>query len=289
LATRYDRQEVLRRLTATTQRDEALLVAGAGVGLVAKCAEIAGADLIAVYSSGQFRMNGLPSTAAFLPIGNANDIALELGRKSILPAVRSVPVIAGVFASDPTQDMRQLLERMKEAGFSGVINFPTMGRIDGTFRRDLESLGFGLETETRMFRTAQELDLFTMAYAYNAEDAARFAAVDVDVVVAHMGLTAGGLTGNSQPIPLETAVMEVQTILDAAIALKPDVIPLCHGGPVSSPEDVTFVLERTSARGFVGASSIERLPVEAALDSSVRGFKSARLSRSGRAPIGSGS
>jgi predicted TIM-barrel enzyme len=259
------------------RQNEALLVAGAGVGLVAKCAEIAGADLIAVYSSGQFRMNGWPSTAAFLPIGNANDIALELGTKAIMPAVRSVPVIAGVFAADPTQDMRHLLGRMKDAGFSGVINFPTMGRLDGTFRRDLESLGFGLETERRMFQIAQELDLFTMAYAYNAEDAAGFAGVDVDVVVAHMGLTAGGLTGHSQPVTLETAVNEVQVILDAAIAVKPDVIALCHGGPVSSPDDVAFVLERTSARGFVGASSIERLPLEAALDSSVRGFKSVPL------------
>jgi predicted TIM-barrel enzyme len=279
LATRYDRQGVLDRLTATMGRDEALLVAGAGVGLVAKCAELAGADLIAVYSSGQFRMNGWPSTAAFLPIGNANDIALELGRTAILPVVREVPVIAGVFAADPTHDMRQLLERMIRTGYSGVINFPTMGRLDGTFRRDLESLGFGLDTELRMFRTAQELGLFTMAYAYNAKDAASFAAADVDVVVAHMGLTAGGLTGHSQPITLEAAVSDVQVILDAATAVKPEVIALCHGGPVSSPEDVAFVLERTTARGFVGASSIERLPIEAALDSSVRSFKSVPLPR----------
>jgi predicted TIM-barrel enzyme len=279
LATRYDRQGVLDRLTATMGRDEALLVAGAGVGLVAKCAELAGADLIAVYSSGQFRMNGWPSTAAFLPIGNANDIALELGRTAILPVVREVPVIAGVFAADPTHDMRQLLERMIRTGYSGVINFPTMGRLDGTFRRDLESLGFGLDTELRMFRTAQELGLFTLAYAYNAKDAASFAAADVDVVVAHMGLTAGGLTGHSQPITLEAAVSDVQVILDAATAVKPEVIALCHGGPVSSPEDVAFVLERTTARGFVGASSIERLPIEAALDSSVRSCKSVPLPR----------
>jgi predicted TIM-barrel enzyme len=279
VATRHDRQGVLDRLRGAMDRDEALLVAGAGVGLVAKCAELAGADVIAVYNSGMFRMNGWPSTAAFLPIGNANDIALELGRTAILPAVREVPVVAGVFAADFTKDMRQLLTTMKETGFSGVINFPTVGRLDGTFRRDLESLGFGLDTELAMFRLAQELDLFTMAYAYNAEDAAAFAAAGVDVVIAHMGLTAGGLTGHAEPITLEAAAESTQVVIEAAIAARADVIPLCHGGPVSTPEDVAFVLERTSARGFVGASSIERLPIEAALDASVRSFKSVPLPR----------
>jgi predicted TIM-barrel enzyme len=288
VVTRYDRAEVLGRLTATLAQDQPLLVAGAGVGLVAKCAELAGADLIAVYSSGQYRMNGWPSTAAFLPIGNANEIALELGRTAIFPVVRTVPVIAGVFAADPTQDMRQLLGRMKEAGFSGVINFPTIGRLDGLFRRDLESLGFGLETERQMFRIAQELDLFTMAYAYSPQDAEGFAEADVDVVVAHMGLTAGGLTGHSQPVTLEAAARETQRILDAASAVKPEILQLCHGGPVATPQDVAVVLDRTTARGFVGASSIERLPVEAAIRSSVTGFKSVPLPARGAArPEGS--
>ncbi|HEY0484981.1 MAG TPA: phosphoenolpyruvate hydrolase family protein [Mycobacteriales bacterium] len=283
MATRHDRQAVLRRLNATTDRGEALLVAGAGVGLVAKCAELAGADVVAVYSSGRFRMNGWPSTAAFLPVGNANDIALELGRTAILPAVREVPVVAGVFAADFTRDMRQLLAEMWDTGFSGVINFPTVGRLDGTFRRDLESLGFGLDRELEMFRLARELELFTMAYAYNPQDAAAFADAGVDVVIAHMGLTAGGLTGHAEPITLEAAAESTQVIIEAATAARPDVIPLCHGGPVSTPDDVAFVLAHTTARGFVGASSIERLPIEAALEASVRGFKSVPLPGRGRA------
>jgi predicted TIM-barrel enzyme len=270
----YTRRDVLDRLRSTLAKGEALLIVGAGVGIVAKMAERSGADLVAVYNSGKYRMNGWPSTGAFLPVGNANDMALKIGVEDVLPVVRSTPVLAGVFAADFTQSIPALLLRMKQAGFAGVINFPTIGRLDGTFRRDLESLGFGLQTEVDMFKAAQDLDMFTAAYAYTAEEATRFVEAGVDVLVAHMGLTAGGLTGHGNPVSLGEAIASTHEILAAAKSANPDIISLCHGGPVERPDDVAEVLARTSAVGFVGASSVERIPVETALADSIRSFKS---------------
>jgi predicted TIM-barrel enzyme len=270
---RYTRQEVEARLRATILAGSPIIVAGAGNGLSAKCAELGGIDLIVIYNSGKFRMDGLPSICGLMPYGNANEIVLELGENHVLPAVKKTPVIAGVCGTDPTRNMRSFLNHLGEVGFSGVINYPTISRFDGNIRRDFESVGLGFAREVEMVATAREVGLYATCYVRTPEEAVQMARAGVDLIVPHVGLTSGGTIGSGETMSLDEAVKATQDIIDVARAVNSDVIALAHGGPIERPQDVAYVLERTTAQGFVGASSIERLPVETAIVGAVQAFK----------------
>lgn len=274
------RQVVLERLTAQVEAGTALVGAGAGTGISAKFVEKGGADLIIVYNSGRFRMAGHSSMCGLLPLGDANQIVMEMGEREILPVVEHTPVIAGVNGTDPTREMARFLPQVAEAGFSGVNNFPTVGLFDGRIRQELELSGLGFEREVELIDTAHRLGLFTIVYVFTPDEAARMAAVGADAVIAHMGLTVGGSIGMDEgaAFSLEASVERVQAISDAAHAENPDAFLLCHGGPIATWQDAEYVMTRTSTVGFVGASSMERLPVEDALTQVTREFKSARTS-----------
>ena len=269
---RYTREEVEARLRATISAGSPIIVAGAGNGLSAKCAELGGIDLVVIYNSGKFRMDGLPSICGLMPYGNANEIVLELGENHVLPAVKKTPVMAGVCGTDPTRNMRSFLKQLCEVGFSGVINYPTVSRFDGNIRRDFESVGLGFAREVEMIATARKIGLYTTCYIRTPEEGAQMAQAGVDLVVPHVGLTSGGTVGGGA-MSLDEAVKATQDLIDVVRAVNPDVIALAHGGPIENPQDVAYVLERTTAQGFVGASSIERLPVETAIVGAVQAFK----------------
>jgi predicted TIM-barrel enzyme len=277
MAKRYSRDEVAARLQACMAAGSPIIAAGAGNGLSAKCAELGGIDLIVIYNSGKFRMDGLPSICGLMPYGNANEIVLELGERHVLPAVKEVPVIAGVCGTDPTRDMRKFLVELWDAGFSGVINYPTIIRFDGNIRRDFESVGLGFTREVEMIALAREVGLYTTCYVRTPDESRQMAEAGVDLIVPHVGLTSGGTIGAGASMSLDAAVTATQDIIDAARAVKSDVIALAHGGPMENPQDVAYVLERTTAQGFVGASSIERLPVEQAIVDMVEAFKNLPL------------
>jgi predicted TIM-barrel enzyme len=276
MARRYHRDEVCARVAEVIAAGDPIVTAGAGTGLSAKCAEIGGADLIVVYNSGWFRMNGHASIAGYLPFGNANDIVLEMGRRQILPAVDAIPVIAGICATDPTRDIDQLLEEVRAVGYAGVINFPTVGRIDGVFRRDLESVGLGFAKEAETIIRARAAGLYTLSYVFSPDDARMMAKAGVDMLVPHVGLTAGGTIGSTNALGLDDAADKVQAMIEAAWEINPEIVTLAHGGPIATPQDVDYVLGRTDAHGFVGASSMERLPVEKAIIEVTRQFKAAK-------------
>ncbi len=277
MAKRYSQDEVAARLQASMAAGSPIIAAGAGNGLSAKCAELGGIDLIVIYNSGKFRMDGLPSICGLMPYGNANEIVLELGERHVLPAVKETPVIAGVCGTDPTRDMRKFLVELWDAGFSGVINYPTIIRFDGNIRRDFESIGLGFAREVEMIALAREVGLYTTCYVRTPDESRQMAEAGVDLIVPHVGLTSGGTIGAGASISLDAAVTATQDMIDAARAVKPDVIALAHGGPMENPQDVAYVLERTTAQGFVGASSIERLPVEQAIVGVVEAFKNLPL------------
>jgi predicted TIM-barrel enzyme len=277
MSRRFKRTEVLARLKAQVDRQQSILVVGAGNGLVARCAEDADADLIVVYNSGYFRLNGHPSMLGNLPVGNANEIMLELGGKSVIPVTRDVPVIGGVYGVDPTRDMGMLFEDMRRVGFSGVINFPTVGRIDGQYRLDLEAAGLGFGREVEMVRRARAEDMLTMSYVYKPEDALQMVAAGCDVIVGHCGLTAGGDVGSTNAMALEKAFEMLNGIFDAVRKVNSDAILLSHGGPLSSTADAELANLRTGAAGFVAASSVERIPIEQALKDTCRGFKNIKV------------
>jgi predicted TIM-barrel enzyme len=253
--------------------------AGAGTGLSAKAAAAGGADLIVVYNSGRFRMAGIGSNAGTLPLGDANAIMMEMGVREILPVVKDTPVIAGVNGTDPTRDMQRFLAEVLDVGFAGVINFPTMGIIDGRWRQSLEETGFSYQLEVRMIAAARDLGLYTMAYTFDEDEARRMAGVGVDVVVAHLGTTVGGLIGAdpANSPSLDDAIERTEAMAVAARSEHPDVVVLTHGGPIATPADVRVVLGQTSAQGFVGASTMERLPVERAISETVHEFKDVPL------------
>jgi predicted TIM-barrel enzyme len=274
---RYGRDEVTARLRATIAAGRPIIVAGAGNGLSAKCEELGGIDLIVVFNSGKFRTDGLPSICSLMPYGNANEIVLELGQNHVLPAVKKTPVIAGVCGTDPTRSMRKFLEQLREVGFSGVINYPTVSRFDGDIRRDFESVGLGFAREVEMIVTAREVGLYGSCYIRTAEEGAQMAKAGVDMIIPHIGLTSGGSTGSKKAMSLDEAAKATQDLIDAARTVKPDVIVLAHGGPIESPQDVAHVLQRTTAQGFVGASALERLPVESAIVGAVKAFKQLSL------------
>ena len=269
---RYTREEVEARLHATISAGSPIIVAGAGNGLSAKCAELGGTDLIVIYNSGKFRMDGLPSICGLMPYGNANEIVLELGVNHVLPAIKKTPVMAGVCGTDPTRNMHSFLKQLSEVGFSGVINYPTVSRFDGNIRRDFEFVGLGFAREVEMIATARKIGLYTTCYIRTPEEGAQMAQAGVDLIVPHVGLTSGGTVGGGA-MSLDEAVKATQDLIDVVRAVNPDVIALAHGGPIENPQDVAYVLERTTAQGFVGASSIERLPVETAIVGVVQAFK----------------
>jgi predicted TIM-barrel enzyme len=265
--------------TETSDGAGVIIGAGAGTGLSAKCAEAGGADLIIIYNSGRYRMAGRGSLAGLLPYGDANAIVVDMARE-VLPIVRNTPVLAGVCGTDPFRRMDIFLRELKALGFSGVQNFPTVGLIDGVFRANLEETGMSYDLEVEMIRQARELDLLTAPYVFTPEDAEKMAAAGADVLVPHMGLTTSGTIGAKTALTLDESVERVQAMRDAAVSANPDVLVLCHGGPIAEPDDAAYVLERTrGVVGFFGASSMERLPTEIAMTENMRRFKQLRPHR----------
>jgi predicted TIM-barrel enzyme len=267
------RKEALARLQAQVRDGRPVIGAGAGTGLSAKCAEAGGADLIIIYNSGRYRMAGRGSLAGLLPYGDANAIVLEMAGE-VLPIVETTPVLAGVCGTDPFRLMPVFLRQIEETGFSGVQNFPTVGLFDGTFRQNLEETGMGYGLEVEMIRAARDLDLLTCPYVFTPDDARRMAEAGADVLVPHMGLTTSGTIGAQTAKTLDESVELVQAMRDAAVEVNPEILVLCHGGPIAEPEDAAYVLERTSGVvGFFGASSMERLPTEVAMTENMKRFK----------------
>jgi predicted TIM-barrel enzyme len=267
------RAEILGALREQVASGRPIIGAGAGTGLSAKCEEAGGADLIVIYNSGRYRMAGRGSLAGMLPYGDANAIVVEMAAE-VLPVVARTPVLAGVCGTDPFRLMPRFLRQIKEMGFAGVQNFPTVGLFDGVFRQNLEETGMGYGLEVEMIRQARELDLLTSPYVFAPDEARAMAAAGADVLVPHLGLTAKGAIGARTAIGLDEAVERVQAMHDAAREVNPEVLVLCHGGPIAEPDDAAYVLARTrGVVGFYGASSMERLPTEAALTENVRRFK----------------
>ena len=268
-----NRQEALDRLRGEVENGQPIIGAGAGTGLSAKCAEAGGVDLIIIYNSGRYRMAGRGSLAGLLPYGDANEIVVDMASE-VLPIVNDTPVLAGVCGTDPFRLMPVFLKQLKEIGFSGVQNFPTVGLFDGTFRQNLEETGMGFGLEVEMIRQAHDLDLLTAPYVFDEKDARKMADAGADVLVPHMGLTTSGSIGAQTALSLEDAIERVQALHDAAKEVNPDVLVLCHGGPIAEPDDATYVLENTEGVvGFFGASSMERLPTETAMTENMRRFK----------------
>jgi predicted TIM-barrel enzyme len=265
--------EARTRLRETLKGGGVIIGAGAGTGLSAKCAEDGGADLIIIYNSGRYRMAGRGSLAGLMPYGDANAIVMDMARE-VLPVARETPVLAGVCGTDPFRLMDRFLREVSDAGFAGVQNFPTVGLIDGTFRVNLEETGMSYALEIAMIREASALGLLTSPYVFDPGQAAAMTEAGADVLVPHMGLTTKGTIGARTAKTLDQCVEEIQAMRDAAVAENPDVIVLCHGGPLAEPEDASYVLERTEGVvGFFGASSMERLPTEVAMTENMRRFK----------------
>lgn len=272
------RSDVLKKLRKTIEEGRPIIGAGAGTGISAKFEEAGGVDLIVIYNSGRFRMAGRGSLAGLMPYGDANAIVMEMANEVLTVVKEETPVLAGVCGTDPFRRMERFLQEVKEIGFAGVQNFPTVGLIDGVFRKNLEETGMGYDKEVEMVRLAHEMELLTTPYAFNVEEAQQMAEAGADIVVAHMGLTTKGSIGAETALTLDDAVNRVQEIADAARAVKPDVIVLCHGGPLAMPEDAEYVLQRTNqVHGFYGASSMERLPAEIAITEQMRKFKAIRF------------
>ncbi len=271
-----NRAEALLKLRETVASGGVIVGAGAGTGLSAKCAEAGGVDLIIIYNSGRYRMAGRGSLAGLLSYGDANAIVVEMAGE-VLPIVKHTPVLAGVCGTDPFRLMPYFLKQIKEMGFAGVQNFPTVGLFDGMFRQNLEETGMGFDLEVKMIRIAHELDLLTAPYAFNPDEARALAKAGADILVPHMGLTMKGSIGAHTAISLDEAAQRVQAMQDAAKEVNPNIIVLCHGGPIAEPEDATYVLEHTlGVVGFFGASSMERLPTEVAITENTRRFKQIR-------------
>jgi predicted TIM-barrel enzyme len=267
------RADALARLRAQIAAGSPVIGAGAGTGLSAKLAEAGGADMIIIYNSGRFRMGGRGSLSGLMPYGDANEIVVDMARE-VLPVVKDTPVLAGVCGTDPFRLMPVFIAELKRMGFSGVQNFPTVGLIDGTFRANLEETGMSFGLEVDMIRKAKELGLLTTPYTFDPDDAVAMTEAGADVLVPHMGLTTKGSIGAQTAKTLDQCVEEIQAMRDAAVRINPDVIVLCHGGPLAEPEDAQYVLDRTEGiAGFYGASSMERLPTEVAMTENMKRFK----------------
>jgi predicted TIM-barrel enzyme len=275
---RFTREEILRRLRKTSEEGKPIIAAGSSAGIIAKCAELGGADLIMVYSSGKARLRGFQTTM----VENSNAVTLEMFEE-IDNVVKDTPIIAGIDVTEPPagRDLAELVRRFVDTGFSGIINFPTYGFFeDETWRRGREAEGIGFSREVELIRVARNMDVFTMAYVFFPQDARAMAEAGVDCMVPHAGGTAGGLVGfDAIAVPLENAAAGVQKMIEATRQVNPDVICLAHGGPIAAPEDTRYLYEHTEAVGFVGASSIERIPVERAVTEVVEAFKNFQLKR----------
>lgn len=259
------REQILANLRAKRATGRPIIGGGAGTGISAKWEEAGGIDLIVIYNSGRFRMAGHGSLAGLMPFGDANAIVIEMANE-VLPVVKHTPVLAGVCGTDPMRLMPRFLSLVKETGFAGVQNFPTVGLIDGVFRANLEETEMGYDKEVEMIRLAHELDLLTTPYVFNAQDAVAMTKAGADILVAHMGLTTSGSIGARTTKTLEQCVTEIDGIIAAARAVRPDVLVLCHGGPIAEPDDAEFIIKRCKGiDGFYGASSMERLPTERAI------------------------
>ena len=271
-------RESLRRLRAQIGAGAPIIGAGAGTGISAKFAERGGVDLIIIYNSGRYRMAGRGSASGMMPYGDANAIVVDMARE-VLPVVENTPVLAGVCGTDPFRMMRVFLPQLGAMGFDGIQNFPTVGLIDGQFRQILEETGMSIQLEIDMIAQAHELEMLTCPYVFDAATATEFAKAGADVVVAHVNTTVAGSIGvTTAAMSLDEAVERVQAMHDAAKQVNPDVIVLCHGGPIAEPKDAQYVLERTrGVAGFFGASSIERLAAETAIEEQARRFKSIRI------------
>jgi len=273
----FTRQEILNRLHAQVASGRAIVGAGAGTGISAKFAEAGGADIIIIYNSGRYRMAGRGSLAGLLPYGDANQIVVEMASE-VLPVVKNTPVLAGVCGTDPFRLMPVFLKQLREIGFSGVQNFPTVGLIDGNFRANLEATGMGYDKEIEMIRLAHEMDLFTSPYVFDADQAREMAKVGADQLVAHVGLTTSGSIGAGVAMTLDEAIARVMEIAEAGRQVRKDILVICHGGPFDEPDQVGKALARMPGiAGFFGASSIERLPTERAIRAQVEAFKNIRL------------
>ena len=273
----FTRKEVIDRLRKNIDAGLPIIGAGAGTGISAKFEEAGGVDLIVIYNSGRFRMAGRGSLAGAMPYGDANAIVMEMASE-VLTVVDDTPVLAGVCGTDPFRQMDKFLQEVKAIGFSGVQNFPTVGLCDGLYRQNLEETGMSYNLEVEMIGKAREMDLFTSPYAFNVDEAKAMTDAGADVIVAHMGLTTKGAIGASTSLSLEESPAKVQEICDVAKDINPEVIVLCHGGPISMPEDAEYVLQRTKGvDGFYGASSMERLPVETAIKDQISQFKAIRF------------
>ena len=275
--TTFARQDILDRLRGKVAAGEPIIGGGAGTGLSAKLEEAGGVDLIVIYNSGRFRMAGRGSLAGLMPYGDANAIVMEMAGE-VLPAAQNTPVLAGVCGTDPFRLMPVFLEQVRNAGFSGVQNFPTVGLFDGTIRTGLEETGMGYGLEVDMIRLAREMDLLTTPYFFNPDEATAMAEAGADILIPHMGLTTKGLIGADTAVSLEDAASRVQAMADAARQIRPDVLVLCHGGPIAEPADAQYILDHTEGVvGFYGASSMERLPVEPAITERIREFGRLRV------------
>ena len=273
----FQRRDLLQRFREKLRRGDPIIGGGAGTGLSAKCEEAGGIDLIVLYNSGRYRMAGRGSLAGLLAYGNANEIVLEMTHE-VLPVIRNTPVIAGVNGTDPFLLTEDFLSRLKYLGIAGVQNFPTVGLIDGTFRQNLEETGMGFALEVDMIRAAAALDLLTTPYVFNAADAVSMSQAGADIIIAHMGLTTGGTIGAETALKLHDCPALIDEWATAAKRVRPDIIVLCHGGPIATPADAQYILNTCRhCNGFYGASSMERLPVETAITQRTKEFSALTL------------
>ncbi len=274
------RRDALARLRGQVNAGNPIIGAGAGTGISAKFVEKGGVDLIIIYNSGRYRMAGRGSLAGLLPYGDANAIVVEMAAE-VLPVVQDTMVLAGVCGTDPFRLMPIFLKQLKEMGFDGVQNFPTVGLIDGVFRQNLEETGMSYDQEVEMIALAHEMDLLTCPYVFSPGDAVKMTKAGADLLVPHMGLTTKGSIGATTALNLTEAAKRVQAMHDAAVAINPDILVLCHGGPIAEPDDAQYILEKCQGIvGFFGASSMERLPTEGALEGRAREFKALRFGKS---------
>ena len=273
----HNREEIIKALKEQVAQGNSILGAGAGTGISAKSGEAGGVDLIIIYNSGRYRMAGRGSLAGLLPYGDANQIVVDMGAE-VLPVVKETPVLAGVCGTDPFRIMDVFLKQLKEQGFAGVQNFPTVGLIDGVFRANLEETGMGYDLEVDMIRKAHELDLLTTPYVFDEEQAIKMAKAGADILVAHMGLTTKGTIGAKTALTLDDCAERIQKIVDAGKSVNPDIMVICHGGPIAEPEDAQYIFKHTKGvDGFFGASSIERFAAEVGIKQQAEAFKRVKL------------
>jgi len=267
------RAEIVSQFKAQVKEGKILLGVGAGTGITAKSSEAGGADMLIIYNSGRYRMAGRGSLAGLLSYGDANQIVVEMGAE-VLPVVKKTPVLAGVCGTDPFRIMEVYLKQLKDMGFSGVQNFPTVGLIDGIFRQNLEETGMGYGLEVEMIRKAHELDMLTCPYVFDPEQAKAMAEAGADILVAHMGLTTKGTIGAKTALTLDDCVERIKAIIAAGRSVRPDIMVICHGGPIAEPDDAAYVIGKIpEIDGFFGASSIERFAAERGIKAQAAAFK----------------